>query len=96
VLFDSPDRPSLPAHVSRTIAWQSPEAYLRDLAAFIAEQQIRFTYVAQKLRESNRLSESEAATLRPRLQITIQDQRTTRDTTLPALAPLPENVTVEP
>ena len=42
------------------------------------------------------LSETEAATLRPRLQIRISDHRASPDPALPALAPLPDDVTVEP
>ena len=95
LLWDSPVRPSLPAQLQKNIEWRSPESYLTNLAAVIAEQQSLFSYTAYRLRQQNLLSESESPSTRPRLQITTHDVRSSRDTPLPVLAPLPENVTVE-
>jgi hypothetical protein len=96
LLYASPEQPPLLAHVSHSITWQGPDAYSSDLAAFIAAQQQLFAQLAQRLGQQSLLSETEAATLRPKLQIHISDYRSSRDPALPALAPLPDNVTVGP
>jgi len=96
LLRELPDPASLPAHVSQTFYWHGPETYLSDLAAFVGVEQRQFADVARRVAGFGMLSDAEAATLRPRLQIHILDARFSRDTPLPALAPLPENVTVEP
>jgi hypothetical protein len=96
LLYASPEQPPLLAHVSHTITWQGPDAYSSDVAAFIAAQQQLFAQLAQRLRQLSLLSETEAATLRPKLQLRIWDRRASPDPALPALAPLSENVTVEP
>jgi hypothetical protein len=86
----------LRAHVSHTIMWQGPDAYQSDLAAFIAEQQHIFDELARQLSEQNLLSEAEAKSIRPRLQIRVWDQRTARESALPVVATRPENITLEP
>ncbi len=96
LLYASPEQPPLLAHVSHSIAWQGPDAYSSNVAAFIASQQHLFAQLAQRLLQQSLLSETEAATLRPKLQLRIWDRRTSPDPALPALAPLPENVTIEP
>ena len=96
LLFRPPEEPPLRAHVSHLIHWQGPDAYSSDLAAFIAAQQRLFAQVARDLGILRLLSETEAATLRPKLQLRVWDRRASPDPALPALAPLPENVTVEP
>lgn len=96
LLYASPEHPPLLAQVSHSIRWQGPDIYSSDVAAFIAAQQQLFAQLAQRLRQQSLLSETEAATLRPKLQIRIWDRRASPDPALPALAPLPDNVTVEP
>jgi hypothetical protein len=96
LLNASPEEPPLRAHVSHSITWQGPDTYSSDVAAFIAAQQQLFAQLAQRLRQQSLLSETEAATLRPKLQLRVWDRRASPDPALPALAPLPENVTVEP
>jgi hypothetical protein len=96
LLRELPEPASLPAHVSQTLYWHGPETYLSDLAAFVGVEQRQFADVARRLAGFGMLSDAEAATLRTRLQIHVLDARFSRDTPLPALAPLPENVTVEP
>jgi hypothetical protein len=96
LLFHPPEEPPLRAHVSHLIEWQGPDAYSSELAAFIAAQQRVFAELARQLGNLRLVSETEAATLRPRLQIRISDYRASPARALPALAPLPENVTVEP
>ena len=89
------DRP-VRAHVSHTIAWQGMDAYRGELAALIAEQQRVFAELARRLGKLGLLSEEEAKTLRPRLEIRVWDQRAAPQPALPAIATLAENVTVEP
>ncbi len=96
LLHASPEDPPLRAHVTHYIQWQGPDAYSGDLAAFIATQQHLFAQLARQLGAMHLLGETESATMRPRLQIHISDYRTPPEPALPALAPLPDNVTIEP
>ena len=96
LLRNSADQPPVLAHVARTIEWQGPDAYLGELAAFIREQQDVFSELARRLAGQSLLSEEEAKTIRPRLQIRIWDLRTSHQPALPTLANLPGNTTVEP
>jgi hypothetical protein len=96
LLGDSTERPPVRAHISHSIAWQGPEAYLGELAAFIGEQQHSFPELARRLGERNLLSESEVKTVRPKLQIRILDLRGSQQPALPAVATLAENTTIEP
>ncbi|MGO9241300.1 MAG: hypothetical protein ACLQBJ_10865 [Bryobacteraceae bacterium] len=95
LLYASPEDPPLRAHVSQTIVWESPQAYSGALAGFVAGEQRLFADLAGRLMRQSLLSETEAATLRPQLQIHIFDYRSSREPALPTLAPLPENVTIE-
>lgn len=88
------ERPPLRAHLDHDIQWQGADAYSADLLAFVASQQQLFAKLAQELGHAGLLTESEAATLRPRLELQITDMRSSRDSALPALSPLPENVTI--
>ena len=83
------------AHVSHTIVWQGPDAYRSEIAAFIGEQQHVFAELARRLGEPGLLSEEEAKSLRPRLQIRVWDQRASQEPALPAVA-LANDVSVEP
>jgi hypothetical protein len=96
LLFGSAEQPPVRAHVSHTIAWQGMDAYRGELAALIAEQQRVFAELARRLGKLGLLSEEEAKTLRPRLEIRVWDQRAAPQPALPAIATLAENVTVEP
>jgi hypothetical protein len=96
LLSDSADQPPVSAHVSHTIVWQGPDAYRSALAAFIGDQQRVFAELARRLGDQGLLSEEEAKSLRPRLQIRVSDQRASQEPALPAVAMLAGNVTVEP
>jgi hypothetical protein len=96
LLSDSAEKPPVRAHVSHTIVWQGPEAYLGELAAFIGEQEHLVAELTRRLHERNLLSEAEVKTLRPRLQIRVWDYRASPQPELPAVATLAENITVEP
>jgi hypothetical protein len=96
LLSDSAERPPVRAYVSHTIVWQGLDAYRGELAAFIAEQQHVFAELARRLGEQSLLSEEDAKTLRPRLQLQVGDQRASQQPALPAVATSDENITVEP
>ncbi len=95
MLSDSAERPPVRAHVSHTIAWQGLDSYRSELAAFIGGQQRIFAELTRRLGEQNLLSDAEAKWIRPRLEVRVSDQRTSRDPALPAVATLAENISVE-
>jgi hypothetical protein len=95
LLFDPAERPPVRAHVSHTIVWQGPVAYSSELSAFIGEQQRIFAELARRLGEQNLLSDAEAKTIRPRLEVRVWDQRESRDPALPAVTTVAENISVE-
>jgi hypothetical protein len=96
MLFETDEHPPVRAHVPHTIVWQSPDAYRSELAAFMGEQQHVLAELARRLGERSLLSEAEAKSIRPRLQIRVWDQRASQEDALPAVAPLSENITIEP
>jgi hypothetical protein len=96
LLAASADDPPVRAHISQTIAWQSVDAYRQELQAFIAGQEHVFTELARRLGSQELLSDEEVKSLVPTLEIRIWDQRASRGPALPALATLPDRVTVEP
>lgn len=95
MLSDSSERPPVRAHVSHTILWQDLNAYRGELADFIAVQQHVFADLARRLREQGLVSEADAQSIRPRLEIRVWDQRATRESALTATA-LDENITIQP
>ncbi len=96
LLSDSPEQPPVHAHVSHTIVWQSPDDYQSELAAFIGAQHHIFAELARRLGERNLVSDAEAKSIHPRLQIRVWDQRSSREPALPAITELAENITAEP
>jgi hypothetical protein len=96
LLSDSPEQPPVRAHVSHTIAWQGPDAYRAELAAFIGEQQQAFAQLTRRLGERSLLSEADAKIIRPKLEIRVWDVRASQQPALPTVETLAENTTVEP
>ena len=96
LLSDSAEQPPVHAHVSHTIVWQSPDHYRSGLAAFIGAQHHIFAELARRLGERNLVSDTEAKSIHPTLQIRVWDQRSSREPALPAVTELSENITVEP
>ena len=96
LLLDTDDHPPVRSHVSHTILWQSPDSYRSELTTFIVQQQHTFAELARRLGEQRLLSEADAKTLSPRLQIRVWDQRAAEEPALPAVEPLAENITIEP
>ncbi len=95
LLYASPEQPPVRAHVSHTIVWQGPEAYRSELTTFIGEQQKVLEELAKRLGQQNLLNESDARSLRPRLRITLWDQRASPKPALPAIAMPAENISLE-
>lgn len=96
LLYGSAERPPIRAHVSHSIEWKGPDAYLAELAALIDEQQHIFTELARRLGEQSLLSEAETRTVRPKLQIRVLDLRGSQQPALPAVQTRAENTTIEP
>ena len=96
LLVESPEQPLVRAHLSHSIEWQGPDAYLSELAAFIDEQQHSFAELTLRLGERKLLSETEAGTLRPTLQIHVLDLRGSEQPVLPGIGVLPQNTTIGP
>jgi hypothetical protein len=95
LLSDSPENPPVRAHVSHTIMWQGMDAYRRELAAFITQQQHVLAELMHRLGEHGLLSNDQAQSLRPKLEIRIWDQRALQSPPLPLPATQDENITVE-
>ena len=83
------------AHVSHTIMWQGLGAYRSELGDFIGQQKHLFAELARRLGEQGLLSEVEAKSIHPRLEIRVWDQRATRIPALTADVALERNVTIE-
>ena len=96
LLSDSSEQPSVRAHISHTIAWRGPDEYRGELAAFIGEQQHLFDALARRLANLGLISNAEADTLRPALEIRVSDIRASHDIALPAFSWSAGKVTVEP
>ena len=86
LLFGSPEHPPVRAHVSHTIVWQSVENYSSDVVAFRAEQQRILSDLMRQLAERNLLTEDQAKSLRPKLDVSIWDQRASPQPPLPELS----------
>jgi len=76
---------SVQSSVAQTITWQDDAQYLRDLRAFVNEQQSLFESLSRKLMEAGLLSPEERAAARPSLEVRIYDERSERSSILPVL-----------
>jgi hypothetical protein len=67
-----------------TIEWHGDASYKQQLLAAVEKQRATFRHIVWSLQQSDRvLTASEAATLKPRLEIMILDQRANRSVPLP-------------
>jgi len=76
---------SVQSSVGQTITWQNDVQYLRDLRAFINQQQSLFESLSRKLMDAGLLSPEERASARPSLEVRIYDERSERLSVLPVL-----------
>jgi len=95
LLYAQQSDPPLEAHVYHSISWAGDQAYRDALEAFVSRQQGRFASVAQKLQDAGLLTADEASLSRPRLRISISDQRSQTRAALPPIGPLGENVSFD-
>jgi hypothetical protein len=91
----SVEAPPIHAHVSHTIIWQGPDAYVLDVNDFVAGQQREFGELARRLARWRQLNDEEVKSLRPALQIEIQDRRASQGPSLPKAGPFAANVTID-
>lgn len=78
-------RISLDPYPQVTIEWKGETDYRQRLLAAVEEQRTEFRRALASLQEPGRvLNPSETATLKPRLEIVIRDERADRSTPLPA------------
>ncbi len=89
LLSSGPDHVPVPSQVTRSITWTNGEGYLSELTQFIADQQTLFASAARRLASAGLMTESEASSSRPALEITVADIRQAK---LPPLPNLPAPV----
>jgi len=91
LLNSSFPRMSTDAYPRITIVWKGEPDYRQRLLAIVDGQRAEFRRVVASLQQSGVLTTAESATLKPRLEIVIRDERADRSTSLPAIV---ENGTV--
>jgi hypothetical protein len=80
---ESPSDPSVRSRLETTITWHDDSQYLRDLRAFVDKQQSLYDAVAQRLVNSGWLTAAERSVVRPKLSISILDDRAAKLSSLP-------------
>lgn len=89
------DDPPLKASIQQVIVWEDGKAYLACLKDFVQQQQAAFKDVADELKNDQLITEDEAITARPHIEITVVDYREDKTTPLPQAENLGENITVK-
>jgi hypothetical protein len=85
----------LKSSISQTIIWENSDAYLAFLRNLVQQEQTSFNEVTRRLKDAGLLTAEEAATVKPRFEIAIVDDRDDKKTRLPDVGKLGENVTVK-
>ena len=75
--------PPLRSEISHNIPWSNEASYINGVQALILGQEEGFSAVAHRLQAAGLLTADEAATIRPKLRVTIWDQRHQAHTALP-------------
>jgi hypothetical protein len=97
LMESSSSRISLDPYPQMTIEWKGETDYRQRLLAIAEEQRTEFRRAVASLQESGRvLTPAETATLKPRLEIVIRDERTDRSALLPAVVENDGTVAVRP
>jgi hypothetical protein len=91
---ESPDDPSVNSTASDTISWRGSAAFVTDLGAFVTTQETLVTALVNKLVTAGLLTPDDARTVRPMIELRIDDRRGEQTPTLPAVTDLPANVRV--
>lgn len=90
-------RMSMDPYPQITIVWKDEADYRQRLLATVEEQRTEFRRAVASLQQSGQvLTPAEAATLKPRLEIVIRDERANRSTPLPAVLENDGTVAVRP
>lgn len=86
-MLDSSSGISLDPYPQVSIVWRNEGQYRQQLTAALEEKRARFRGAVVKLQDSDRvLTAAESATLQPRVEIVIYDQRANKSVPLPALS----------
>lgn len=85
---------SVQSYVAQTIIWQDDAQYLRDLRAFINQQQRLLEGLSRKLLDAGLLSPAESASARPSLEIRIYDDRNEQPSSLPVARDVGSDVNI--
>jgi hypothetical protein len=91
---ESPDHPSVNSTVSDTMSWRGSAAFVTDLGTFVSTQETLVTALVAKLLSGGLLTPDDAWTVRPMLEVRIDDRRGEQTTALPAVTDLPANVRI--
>jgi hypothetical protein len=95
LLYAPLGNPSVRAYSNKEILWEGSAAYLAFLRSVVSRQEQLFSDVAGKLINAGLMTDEDAVTARPRLEITIVDDREDKTAPLPRFENLGENVTVK-
>ena len=76
---------NLDAYPRVTIEWKGEDTYKNKLFAEVEQRQAQFQRAVRRLLELGTLTTSEAADLKPRIEIVIRDDRTDQRVSLPSL-----------
>lgn len=87
--------PPLRASIHETIVWENGDAYLAYMRNLVEQEQTAFIEVTRRLKDAGLMTAEEAAGAKPRLEITVVDDRDDTKTPLPNAGKLEENVTVK-
>ena len=85
---------SVQSYVAQTITWQNDVQFLRDLRAFVNQQQGLFERLSRKLMDAGLLSPAERSSAQPSLDVRIYDERSERPSGLPVLRDIGRDVKI--
>jgi hypothetical protein len=94
LLGEPQENPSLQASIHQTIIWRNGDDYLAHLRGFVQQEQDALAKVAHRLKNVCLITDEVAVAVRPRLEVTIVDDREDKTSHLPRVKNLGENVTV--
>jgi hypothetical protein len=88
------ENPPIWSYVSESIVFRSQAGYQHDVKSFIKQEQEQFAATAQRLQRAGLITPEEAASIRPKLVVIIEDLRKDKAEELPEIVDTAENVTI--
>jgi hypothetical protein len=82
---EPPEGPSIRSFVRHTLTWRNDKQFLSELRAFVDRQQRLVATVTKKLTDAGLLSDEEAASSQPSLDVWVYDDRGRKLASLPVL-----------